>query len=239
MHRDGWADNHGVRLHYLETGTDRAPSSLPLVFLPGTFGYAEDYIDEMSALAPRRCMAVSLRGRGRSDTPEVGYSFDDHVSDFAVLVARSGLDRFAVMAYSMGVPYAIGYALRHADRVAGLILGDYPARYRTLSPVWAERALAAMPERAKPLVAQALQRDATEVLLWDRLIELRCPTLLLRGGQPGVMATDEVVERYRRHLPALQVATLPDNGHELWRPDFAAYIGAVRDFLQQLDAPAP
>ena len=72
MYLDGWADNHGVRLHYLETGT--ASCSLPLVFLPGTFGYAEDYIDEMSALAPRRCMAVSLRGRGRSDTPAVGYS---------------------------------------------------------------------------------------------------------------------------------------------------------------------
>ena len=229
--REGWASNQGTRLHYLESGSE----GLPLVFLPGTFGFAEDYVPEMSALAPRRCIAVSLRGRGKSDAAESGYAFDDHVGDFAAIVAHVGLARCAVMAYSMGVPWALGYALREVRRVAGLVLGDYPARYRALAPGWASRAVSAMPQRANPAVARALERDSAEVLLWDRLGELRCPVLILRGGQPGAMVTDEVAERYGRHLAQMTVVTIDRNGRELWQPDFDAYIGAVATFLGTLD----
>src|SRR5262249_62058866 len=134
--------------------------ALPHVFVPGTFGYAEDYLPEMEALAPRRCVAVSLRGRGRSDAPATGYAFDDHVGDLVALLARPDLPRCSIMAYSMGVPWALGYALREPGRVAGLVLGDYPARYRALKPGWAARALEAMPARADTVVAHALERDS-------------------------------------------------------------------------------
>ena len=208
------------------------------MFLPGTFGMAEDYVPEMSALAPRRCVAVSLRGRGRSDVPELGYSFEDHVRDFDTIVAESGLDRFCLMAYSMGAAYAIGYAARNAARLAGLIIGDYPARYRALAPAWVGRALTALPDRAKPAVARALQRESSEVVLWERLAEIRCPVLILRGGQAGVLVTDEIAAMYRRHLTRARLVTLPAAGHELWQPDFDAYVGAVRSFVEQLDAAA-
>ncbi len=232
--REDWASNQGVRLHYLESG-DRG---LPHVFLPGTFGYAEDYLPEMQALAPRRCAAVSLRGRGRSDVPAKGYAFEDHVADFAAIAESFGCDRFTLMAYAMGATWALGYALRCPERVAGLILGDYPARYRALKPGWGDRAVAAMPDRANPAVARALERDSFEVDMWDRLGEIRCPVLILRGGQPGALVTDEVAARYRQHLERMRLVTLPPNGHELWKPDFDGYIGAVGDFLAELDPPS-
>lgn len=228
--REGWARNRAVRLHHLESGSE----GVPHVFLPGTFGFAEDYLPEMSALAPRRCVAVSLRGRGRSDVPASGYSFDDHVADLGAVVAHLELERFSLMAYSMGVAWALGYALLHPGRVTGLVLGDYPARYKALKPGWGERAVAAMPERANPAVARALERDAREVVLWDRLSEIRCPVLILRGGKPGALVTDEVAAQYRRTLARVQLVTLPENGRELWQPDFDGYIGAVRAFLDGL-----
>ena len=228
---EGWASNGAVRLHHLRSGS----SGTPHVFLPGTFGYAEDYMPEMAALAPRRCFAVSLRGRGHSDKPATGYAFEDHVADFAAIVTALALDRFSLMAYSMGAAWALAYALQQPSRVSALVLGDYPARYKALKPGWAERAVATMPERTDPAVARALERDSREVVLWDRLDEIRCPVLILRGGQPGALVTAEVEAQYRQRLKRLTVVTLSANGRDLWKPDFDAYIGAVRDFIDHID----
>src|SRR5262249_38656503 len=75
-----WVDNRGVRLHCLVRPATTEAAGMPFVIIAGTFGMAEDYVAEMTALAPRPCVAPSLRGRGQSDTPETGYTFEDHVA---------------------------------------------------------------------------------------------------------------------------------------------------------------
>src|ERR1700688_2511485 len=167
-----WVQNGAGRLHCLEQESDSALT--PFLIVPGTFGVAEDYVQEMEALAPRRCVTVSLRGRGRSDAPQSGYRFEDHVADIAVAAAQLGNQRFAMMGYSMGAAYALGFAVQQAPRIAGVIVGDYPARYRALSTKWAERAVTSMPERARPEVAAAIPRERSEVLLWGGLCWLCC-----------------------------------------------------------------
>jgi len=92
-----WVTNGAVRLHCLAQESD-SPLT-PFLIVPGTFGVAEDYIQEMEALAPRRCIAVSLRGRGQSDAPASGYRFEDHVADLAAAAAQLGVERFAMMGY--------------------------------------------------------------------------------------------------------------------------------------------
>jgi len=222
-----------VRLHCLAQESDSALT--PFLIVPGTFGVAEDYVEEMTALAPRRCITVSLRGRGRSDAPQSGYQFEDHVADIAAAAAQLGSERFAMMGYSMGAAYALGFAAQQSGRIAGLIVGDYPARYRALSAKWAERAVESMPERARPEVAQALQRESSEVLLWDSLGSIDCPVMILKGGQPGSMVTAEVAAMYLERLKQGEIVTLDQNAHELWRPDFESYIGAIRAFLERAD----
>ncbi len=113
--REGWAENGSVRLHYVESNWD-APSTLnPIVYAHSAFGTAEDFIPEMKALSPRRCVAVSLRGRGNSDAPETGYSFDQNVSDFETIVNHLNLMNLCVMAWSVGVTYSLAYAARHPE----------------------------------------------------------------------------------------------------------------------------
>jgi len=228
-----WVTNGAVRLHCLAQESD-SPLT-PFLIVPGTFGVAEDYIQEMEALAPRRCIAVSLRGRGQSDAPASGYRFEDHVADIAAAAAQLGDERFAMMGYSMGAAYALGFAAQQMRKIAGLIVGDYPARYRALSPKWAERAVASMPERARPEVAAALQRESSEVLLWDSLSSIDCPVMILKGGQPGSLITAEVAATYLERLKDAEIVTLDQNAHELWRPDFDSYIGAIRSFLERVD----
>ena len=139
------------------------------------------------------------------------------------------------MGYSMGAAYALGFAAQQMRKIAGLIVGDYPARYRALSPKWAERAVASMPERARPEVAAALQRESSEVLLWDSLSSIDCPVMILKGGQPGSLITAEVAATYLERLKDAEIVTLDQNAHELWRPDFDSYIGAIRSFLERVD----
>ena len=99
-----WANNKGVLLHYLDTGAFAAYNLVPIVFVPGALGSAENYVREMESLTPRRCLAVSLRGAGKSEAPEKGYTFEDHVFDIEAIIQESELNSFCLMAYSMGVP---------------------------------------------------------------------------------------------------------------------------------------
>jgi pimeloyl-ACP methyl ester carboxylesterase len=139
------------------------------------------------------------------------------------------------MGYSMGAAYALGFAAAQPGRIAGLIVGDYPARYRALSPKWADRAVASMPDRATPKVAEALQRESSEVLLWDSLRSIESPVMILKGGQPGSLITPEIAAMYRERLQQAEIVTLDRNAHELWRPDFDSYIAAIRTFLERVD----
>jgi len=99
-----WITNRGVRLHALESVPPEASAQTPLLIIPGVFGNAEDYVDEMSRLAPRRCLAVSLHGRGHSDVPATGYALEHHVADVAAAVVQSGFERPAIMGYAIGEP---------------------------------------------------------------------------------------------------------------------------------------
>lgn len=227
---DGWARNGDVRLHYLEDG--RRDSGLtPLLYVPGMSGKAEDFGSEFAQFEPRCCVAVSLRGRGRSDAPAAGYRFDDHVADVAAVVEQAGLTRLCLMAFSTGVAYALGYAVRHPERLAGLVVLDYPARYPKVKPDWAERVLEHPEWGWQPHVVWGLQQESAEVLLWQDLQRLRCPALILRGGQPGSLLRPEEAELYQAHLPGAQVVVFPDAGHEVWEPDHGRFVSTVGAFL--------
>src|SRR5579862_9063961 len=158
--RDRWVDSGGVRLHGLESVPLEPTTQVPLLIIPGVFGNAEDYIEEMTRLAPRQCLAVSLRGRGQSDVPSSGYRLEDHISDIAAAIAQCGFERPALMGYAIGAAYAIAYAVDAPDKISALIIGDYPARYRELSVKWVAAALESMGARANPVVARELQRDS-------------------------------------------------------------------------------
>lgn len=117
MIEDGWARSAGGKLHYLSSGDS---ASTPLVYVPGGLGSASQFEDEMIRLHPRRCVAVSPRGMGKSAAPANGYGLDDRVADLAAVLESAKLGPACVMAFSMGVPPAIRLAARRPDLVRGL-----------------------------------------------------------------------------------------------------------------------
>jgi pimeloyl-ACP methyl ester carboxylesterase len=235
MVQEAWADNGGVRIHYFDTNPRASDGRIPAVFVPGAFTSAKDYLGAAMYLAPRRCIALSLRGRGQSDAPVAGYSFQDQVTDIGVVIDESGLDVFCLMAYSLGVPCAIGYAARHPGRLAGFVVGDFPAHYPALSPKWEKRAKSASRRGVQPHVIGALQRESSEVSLWEDLGRIACPALILRGGQPGSLLTTEDCKKYRRYLPHAQVVVFEESGHVLWEPRPEQFVDTIKEFLGRVD----
>lgn len=231
--------NGGVRLHALDNG--RVPlSPPPVLVIPGMGEYADEYAWMLSRTGDRRVVVADLRGRGRSDVPDAGYTWEDHIGDLRVVIESLQLERPVLVAFSRGSSYALGYALQFTDGVRGLVVGDYHARHVGLPAEFAERQLRSeirgvpvaqrMPEHA----VRGVIADSRDVPLWDRLTELRCPVLVIRGAGRGSLVTDELAERWRTALPSAEMATIPAAGHDLWSRDPDAYLGVLRPFLDRI-----
>src|SRR5438445_8033390 len=192
----------------------------------------------MEALAPRRCVSVRLRGRGQSDIPESGYTFNDNVSDIEPLVGILRLSIFCLVCWSMGVPYSIGFASRHPEKLSGLILLDYQARHPEYSPGWGERWASDPSRMDRPdriTALRGLEKESSEGLLWENLDRIDCPVLVIAGGQPDALLKREDVDKYHQHLPNLEVIIFSDSGHNVSQPDFGRFITALRAFLGRID----
>jgi pimeloyl-ACP methyl ester carboxylesterase len=228
-----------VRIHALDN--ERASGALPpVVIIPGMGESAEEYWWLADEVGDRRVVAVDVRGRGRSDAPETGYRWEDHIGDIAAVVDGLGLERFILVAFSRGSSYALGYALANPSRVRGLVIGDYMARHVGLPREFADRQLEVslrgvpMRERMPEHAVVGVVEDSEEVPLWDRLGELQCRVLVIRGGRRGVIVNDEVAARWEDALPGVELVLLADASHDLWSRDPAAYVDALRPFLDRI-----
>jgi pimeloyl-ACP methyl ester carboxylesterase len=234
-----WADNGAVRLHYLDARPS-APGPAVLV-VPGFGEEGADHVELLDALAPRRAIAVDLRGRGPSTEADDGYRIEDHVGDIEAIAADAGFGPVHVVSYSRGTSYALGWALRHADRVVSVTIGDYPAAqivpptsFVTDAPNrrWRQRPVTdTMPQAA----IEAMVADAVGMEFWDELAELHRPVLLIRGGTRGAMVNDAVEDRYRSAVPEIRVVRFEDSGHDLWSPDPDRFPAAVVSFLEDVE----
>jgi pimeloyl-ACP methyl ester carboxylesterase len=74
------------------------------------------------------------RGMGLSDRDVPDFSFEAFVDDLETVVDEYGLQRFALLGISQGVPVSIAYAVRHPERVSRLVLcGGFAKAWRKRS----------------------------------------------------------------------------------------------------------
>ena len=138
----------------------------------------------------------------------------------------------------MGVPYSIGFASRCPEKVSGLILLDYQARYPKYSAGWAERWASdpsIMDRLGRITALRGLEKESSEVPLWENLDRIDCPVLVIGGGQPDALLKGEHVDKYHQHLRNLEVIIFSDSGHNVSQPDFGRFIATVRAFLSRVD----
>jgi pimeloyl-ACP methyl ester carboxylesterase len=170
----------GRRLGYCEYG---APDGTPVFFFHGWPGSRLDFgpNDEAASDAGARVIAVDRPGIGRSDHQQ-GRKVLDWPTDVADLADSLGLERFAVLGFSFGGPYARACAYALPERVtrAGLVssLGpvDDPDARRGM-PAATRYGLAAarvLPLLARPMVSLTA-RQARRGRMVDQLSRSMSP----------------------------------------------------------------
>lgn len=81
-----------------------------------------------------------------------------------------------------------------------------------------------------PLMRDADTSGWTTEALWDCASNIRCPTVLIRGAESG-MISDETVQQMETIVPGLHSAIVPGAGHLVPGDKPAAFHQVLREFL--------
>ena len=138
---------------------DHPGGSPPILALHGLASNARWWDLVAARLSPRwRVIAPDLRGHGRSDRPETGYSFAEVVDDLRGLVETAGLDRVIVAGHSWGAAVALWFAAALPERAIGCVCVDGgAASMREHFPTWAEAEERLRPPRIPGLTAETVR----------------------------------------------------------------------------------
>jgi pimeloyl-ACP methyl ester carboxylesterase len=130
-------DVDGLGLFYREAGSPTAPSILLLHGFPSSSHMFRNLIP---LLAPHfHVIAPDLPGFGFSDAPNrsrFAYTFD-HLTDVIERFTEAvGLTRYALYIFDYGAPVGLRLALRHPDRITGIVTQNGNAYEEGLSESW-------------------------------------------------------------------------------------------------------
>lgn len=160
---DGYADNAGVKLHYVSVG--KGPL---LVFVHGFPDFWYSWRHQMTALSKDyQCVAFDQRGFNLSDKPAgvENYAVEKLVSDVLAVVKASGAEHATIIGHDWGGFVAWWTAAFHPEVVDRLVICNLP------HPKGLSRELANNPEQQKMSeYAQAFRRpDAAKSIDKDFL----------------------------------------------------------------------
>jgi len=111
-----YLDVHGSKMHYIDEGEGD-----PILFLHGnpTSSYLwRNVIPHLSSKG--RCIAPDLIGMGKSDKPDIDYSFEDHSKYLESFIEQMGLKNVTMVIHDWGSGLGFHYAMRHEANVKGI-----------------------------------------------------------------------------------------------------------------------
>ena len=172
---------YGSQIHYVEEG-----SGDPILFLHGnpTSSYLwRNIIPHVQSQA--RCLAMDLIGMGKSDKPDIDYSFFDHAKYVEGFIETLGLQNLTLVIHDWGSALGFHYAMRNEANIKALAFME-----AILMPIpsWD-----AMP----PDLKETFQAFRTPEVGWDMIVnqhmfvEQILPSLVVRD------LTDAEMDHYR------------------------------------------
>ena len=222
-----YVDVEGSRMHYVEEGAGD-----PILFLHGnpTSSYLwRNIIPHLSSQG--RCIAPDLIGFGKSDKPDIGYRFFDHVRYVDGFIERLGLKNITFVIHDWGSALGFDYAMRNQGNVKGLAFMEailatatweqFPKDFKTgfrlfRTPGVGWIMIVAMNAFLKRVLPEAIVRDLTDEELvrymepfptWrSRKPIRRMPQDIPIDGRPADVA--EAVESYSRRLQQSELPKL-------------------------------
>jgi len=124
--KDGYAENDGVRIHYVVTGKKKAPL---IVLIHGFPDFWYTWRDQMQALARRyRVAAIDQRGYNLSDAPAGVASYDiaTLANDVAAVIRALGREEAVIVGHDWGGGVAWTFAMVHPAMTKALVVLNTP-----------------------------------------------------------------------------------------------------------------
>lgn len=191
-----------------------------------------------------RLVSMDLRGHGRSEHTESGFTTERFAADILEVADRVGADRFVLVAYSMSGRWSQWLSLSCPDRVIGQVLiapvaavalpmpeqvvDDWIARVRTRKTYYdfesqftkmrlGENELDECYSAVQSTPEYSLRetlRMCGEEGFEDRLAEAHVPTVVIAGMHDPLMTPDYLRREIVQRVPGARMALL-DCGHNL------------------------
>jgi esterase len=68
------------------------------------------------------------------------------------------------------------------------------------------------------------------VNLWDDVRTIRCPTLIIKGGESDILSSESAA-KLQANIPSSRLAVVPGAGHSVMGDNPEGFVAAVREFL--------
>jgi pimeloyl-ACP methyl ester carboxylesterase len=148
----------GLNVHYIEQGEGE-----PVLLVHGNWVTNSTWLPVLDKLpAGLRGIAPDVRGRGKTEGPDSGYTVPELAQDLRAFADALALDRFHLVAHSLGSAIAMQFALESPERVITLTV---------LSPAWVD----GMPEAYNAPAAQQALKDNKGV--YEQALKMMMPSL--------------------------------------------------------------
>ena len=214
-----------------------------LVFLHGFGGNSRQWVYQLTHFSERdRVVALDLRGHGDSSRPEGPYDIEALLGDLEGALRALEIDgRFVLIGHSFGGALAVEYALRHPERVEGLVLisaaSEFPLawhlRLALRLPVFVLNLVYPFLKtlKAPPNVLKRFHREALAVWRgWEKFPRLEPPTLVIRGYRDRVFARP-YFEKVAQAIPQAEDVNVGASGHMVMLERRDAVNRAIERFL--------
>lgn len=228
------SNHNGVRIHYLDSSNKADHSLIPIVICPGLSETAEEYEDSLEYLLPRRAIVLSFRGRGESETPQMGYHLEGHIQDIESVIKTTGITYFHLFGFSRGVSYALGYARKNVDQIASIIVEDYPSEHKEMPKHWPDEYLNdyLLPynrlENIREEAVRGIQRESIQEKI---SFHFERPVLVIRGLLEDSLIKDDDLKRYTDQFKHMEVVECSLSGHAIRNTEKDKLYMAVKQFI--------
>lgn len=106
----------GNRMHYVEAGEGD-----PILFIHGNPTSSYLWRNIIPYLKDQgRCIALDLIGMGKSDKPELDYSFNDHFEYLESFIEQLGLQNITLVIHDWGSGLGFHYAFKHQQNIKAI-----------------------------------------------------------------------------------------------------------------------
>lgn len=238
---EDWVNSEGIRINYIDNQVTDG-NKVPLLICPGLSESAQDYIKIIKRLKNRRCVALSFRGRGKSDSPQHGYTLTHHLKDIHSVVGHLKMNEFCIMGYSRGVSYALGYSILNQNVLKGMIVGEYPPEHKKMSRGWAKESMEFYKKNCQSIsikydVLKAIEDESYQIYFKNKLSNINCKTLILKGDKEETLLTLDDISDYVKHLgsKSVRIKHFENAGHDIKEDDFENLMYVLEEFLESID----